>query len=279
MNVQTVKAHDGIDLKVGYIRGDANRDWIALIIPFGLELSLAKPFFDFFGEHYNVITWEARSILEPSDRTVAGEELRVTKHAADLMSSLDALHIRQASLVGYCSGAGVALSAVNRWPLRFLNLVLVHGEYTLLEDPDCITQFAGDVDSLLSMAAGSDEAARTVFEKIRDERLADGPDIPDGIDMPFSELHYFRRYAANYVEYKSVDYEKLARTATLPTLMLTGRRDVQANANSTLRIADLLPNADVYIDPDADHYGLLRGASTTMVQIWNYLGEQALLCA
>jgi pimeloyl-ACP methyl ester carboxylesterase len=279
MKVEVLTTHDGIDLKVGYTGADSKRDWIVLIIPFGLELPMAKPFFDFFSGHYNVVSWEARSILDRSERPVARDELKVTKHAMDLKELLDARQIRQASLVGYCSGAGVALSAVNRWPHRFSSLVLAHGEYILLEEPDCTTQFASDIDSLLSMATGSEETAKTVFGKIRDQRLADGPDIPEGVDMPFSELRYFRRYANNYLEYKSVDFQRLAQTTTLPTLMLTGRRDVQANVSSTELIAQLVPNVDLYIDPESDHYGLLRERSTAMVQIWNYLSEQALLCA
>jgi len=242
-------------------------------MPFGLRLGLADAFFRFYESHYYVVTWESRLILDSSEREIQPKDFAVHNHVRDLASILRACHVSKAFLVGYCSGAGIALAAANRFPQLFSNLILVHGEYTLLGDESCTTQFAAEIDSLLSMAARSDEQAQQIFEKVNSERPLANTNIPDGIDAPFTQMPYLRRHAINYVAYKSKDFKKLAQCVSHRSLLLTGDRDVQANAESTRRIHGLMRNADIDVDPNADHYGILREDSRTLATIWNYIGE------
>ena len=60
---------------------------------------------------------------------------------------------------------------------------------------------------------------------------------------------------------------------------MSGNRDVQANVTSTEKILELMPNSEIHIDPEADHYGILREESNTLVTIWNYLCDQSARCA
>jgi len=273
MRVETVSSRDGVRLKYAHC-GLSNRPCIALIMPFGLSVDLAEAFFSFYQPRYDVVTWESRLILDSSEREVRPEDFAVINHVYDLMSVLYACRVSRAFLVGYCSGAGVGLAAANRFPQFFSSLILVHGEYTLLSDESCTTQFAADTDSLLSIAAKSDEDARQIFEKVTNDRPLTNRNLPKGIDTPFTRLSYLRRHAMNYVAYKSNDFKKLARSASHRSLLLTGNRDAQTNVESTRTIQELMRNADIHVDPDADHYGLLREDSKTLVTIWNYLGGQ-----
>jgi pimeloyl-ACP methyl ester carboxylesterase len=220
------------------------------------------------------VTWESRLILDPSEREARPEDFAIINHVYDLVSVLRACRVSRAFLVGYCSGAGIGLAAANRFPQLFSSLTLVHGEYTLLSDESCTTQFAADIDSLLSMAAKSDAGARQVFERVSSDRPLVNQHIPEGVDTPFTRLPYLRRHAMNYLAYKSADFKKLARSVVHRSLLLTGDRDTQANVESTRKIHELMRNADIHVDPDADHYGILREDSKTLATIWNYLGEQ-----
>lgn len=273
MRVESVLSRDGVQLKYAHC-GLSNRPCIALIMPFGLRLDLAEAFFRFYQPRYDVVTWESRLILDSSAREVRPEDFAVSNHVYDLVSVLRACNVSRAFLVGYCSGAGVGLAAANRFPQMFSSLTLVHGEYTLLGDESCTTQFAADIDSLLSIAARSNEDARQVFEKVNSDRPLTNKNIPEGIDTPFTQLPYLRRHALNYLAYKSTDFKKLARSVSHRSLLLTGNRDAQANVESTRKIHGLMRNADIHVDPDADHYGILREDSKTLATIWNYLGEQ-----
>lgn len=274
MHKHIIKSHEGYELR--YATSDIKEDkpWIALIIPFGLKIEMANYFFEFFKPHYNVVTWESRSILENSQRKVVENEFSIENHIADLKSVLTECPAKSFVVVGYCSGAGLALAAANRYPQLIDDLILVHGEYTMLHEKTCTTQFAAEIDSLLSLAAKDEDHLNLVFEKIKNDRIDENTSRPDGIDLPFTELAYLRRYSANYLSYKDVDFEHLARYVTHKTLIMSGDKDVQANATSSQKIHELMPNSSIFIDPDADHYGLLREESNSMVTIWNYLYDQ-----
>jgi pimeloyl-ACP methyl ester carboxylesterase len=232
---------------------------------------MARPFFEFFGSHYNIVTLESRCILEDSDRVPETDEFAVSNHASDLLAVLNACEIEKSTLIGYCSGAGVALAAASRFPDRFERLVLVHGDYVMLEHRDCTTPFALEIDSLFTLANRDQQQANMIFEKIRDQRI-EGHDVrPAGLDHPYLNFARFRRYTANYLAYKSCNFENLARSIPHKTLLMTGERDAQANVASSRRIHQALPNATLHIDPGADHYGILREESATLVTIWNSL--------
>jgi pimeloyl-ACP methyl ester carboxylesterase len=273
MQTRFLTTSDSIQLKYAYSVGDAGNPWIVLVIPFGLHVEIAAPFFDFFAPHYNVCAWESRSILEQSDRECGVAEFSIDHHVADLLAVLDALDIDEAALVGYCSGAGIALAAINQQPDRFTQLILAHGEYTMLAKRDLVTQFSGDMDVLLCLAASSAQRAALVFDKIQNDRLDADSSRPAGLDKPFSDLRFLKRYANNYLAYKAVDFQQLAADVSHPTLVMAGGKDVQVNVESSRKIGSLIRIASIFVDPEADHYGILTKDSDTLVAIWNNLCE------
>jgi pimeloyl-ACP methyl ester carboxylesterase len=262
---------DGIQLRyaVSILRDRAR--WLTFLIPFGLPTSIARPFFDFFGTHFNIVTLESRCILEESERLHGIEAFSIADHVQDVRAVMDACCIERSILVGYCSGAGIALAAAARLPERFDSLILAHGEYAILKDPACVTRFSLEMDSLLSLAAKDERHANLVFEKVRDRRVIGLDRRPPGLDLPFSKLSYLRRYAHNYIAYKSCDFEYLARPVRQRALLLSGERDIQANVASTQRIGRALANSQIHVDRYSDHYGLLREESDSLTTIWNYL--------
>jgi pimeloyl-ACP methyl ester carboxylesterase len=265
---------DGVSLNYATSEYREGKPWMALIIPFGLRVTIAKPFFDFFEPQYNIVSWESRLILSPDEQPAPPGAFELHQHVRDFEVVLSSCNIKKCVLVGYCSGAGIALGAANRYPHRISHLVLVHGEYVLLNEPGCSTQFAREMDGLLTMANTDENHLRKIFEKVKDERVDAGEHRPQGIDLPFSQLAFLRRHAQNYQEYKKADFQKLARFVTHRTLLMTGKKDAQANVASTLKIKDAMPKAVLHIDDAADHYGILREDSNALVTLWNHLCEQ-----
>jgi pimeloyl-ACP methyl ester carboxylesterase len=265
---------DGVSLNYAASEFQEGKPWIALIIPFGLRVTIAKPFFEFFQPQYNIVTWESRLILSPDEQPVPPDAFELHRHVKDFEVVLAACNVRRCVVVGYCSGAGIALGAANRHPQRISQLVLVHGEYVLLDEPGCSTQFSREIDSLLTMAHSDESHLRKIFEKVRQERLDAGEHRPQGIDLPFSQLEFLRRHAQNYQAYKKADFQKLARFVAHRTLLMTGKKDVQANVASTLKIKGAMPNSTLHVDDAADHYGILREDSSTLTTLWNHLCEQ-----
>lgn len=265
---------DGVSLNYAVSEHQEGKPWMVLIIPFGLRVTIARPFFDFFQPQYNLVTWEARLILSPDEQPAPPGSFELHRHVKDFDVVLTACNVRRCVVVGYCSGAGIALSAANRYPQRISHLILVHGEYVLLNEPDCSTQFAREIDGLLTMAHTDENHLRKIFDKVNQDRLDAGEHRPQGIDLPYSQLSFLRRYAQNYQAYKKADFRKLARFVAHGTLLMTGKKDAQANVASTMKIKDAMPNATLHVDDTADHYGILREDSSTLITLWNHLCEQ-----
>jgi pimeloyl-ACP methyl ester carboxylesterase len=271
MKIQTIQSHDGITLKYGFSRVDGNQPWLTFIIPFGLQLQLALPFFKFFEDKYNIISWEARSILaEPGDMPLE-QLLTVDNHVADLLTLLKTLNIEQTKLIGYCSGAGIALKAANSHPNKFSQLVLANGEYALFDDASCVTQFGHDVNSLLPLAAKDEKTAQFILNKMAFDKK---DNLPDGVHLPFSKAHYLHRYAVNFLAYRACDFSDMATSINHEILVICGEKDQQTNVGSSSKMSQLLKNSQTYIDPQGDHYGTLRAESNTLAKIRDYLDGQ-----
>jgi len=251
-----------------------NKPWLIFVVPFGIKVALAEPFFEHFAAQYQVLVWESRLILSHSDENTPQSAFDVACHVADLEQIMAACQIQSAALVGYCSGAGVALKAAQTMPQVFSHLVLVSGEYTLLDQPDCMTQFGQDVDSLLPIASESHDSAQFIIDRLS---FLSNPNVPDGVHRVFSNAEQFQQFAKSYLSYKSQDYAALARQIALPTLVIAGEADEQTTVSSSAFIQAQIANSQFYVSPSADHYALLRPQSEFFQRIDQFLqtGEAA----
>ncbi|WJG11189.1 hypothetical protein [Aliiglaciecola sp. LCG003] len=273
---EIMNASDGCQIKYAYSHSGKNNPWLVLILPFGLKNNLAKEFFSHFSDTYNIATWESRHILAPEGHQVTEGEMACEKHLSDLNELLDLLDIKTASLIGYCSGAGIAMAATAADTFCFENLLLIHGEYVLLKQRSCITQIGLDIDSILPMASASLADATYIFEKVcssQDKKVADLPEHID-INLPFSQPYYFYRYAMNYLSYRAMDFQSIAANINTRTFLITGEQDKHTNADSSKFINDYIKNSEIYIDSDADHYGILRPNSNTLSKIEDILDKE-----
>ena len=203
-------------------------------------------------------------MLEESERLVAENEFAIENHVSDLHIVLESCPAKQFHAVGYCSRRHCAIAA-NRYPHLIGELILAHGEYTMLEKQGCTTQFAMEIDSLLTLAGRDEEHLGLVFDKIKNDRIDENSNRPQGIDMPFTNkafcaailriIRRINRWIWAFGLY--TDHQALLMTGEL----------MQANVLSTETIHELMPNSLLYVDPDADHYGLLR----KMPSRWHYL--------
>ncbi|MEI8703618.1 alpha/beta fold hydrolase [Pseudoalteromonas sp. B62] len=157
-----------LDYRISFYSEDV--PWICLILPFGLKLDVANSFFDYFHNQFNIITYESRLILDSSSLQVIDGELTVENHVKDLMVVLNHKNIEDTILVGYCSGAGIALAAANQNPNRFSYLILVNGEFVLLNDRDCVTQYGIDIDNLLPIAAIDRSKAEFILNRLQPKK-------------------------------------------------------------------------------------------------------------
>ena len=271
------------NVTIRYVKAQQNdnRPWVLYILPFGMELEFATPFLDFFTPHFNVVTWQARQIIDEQDIDESLIDLVAEKHACDALHLMDVCNIEHATLVGYCSGAGIALLAANMAPTRFSHLVLVHGEYTLFDHTEAITQFGRDIDNLLTLAAQHQDKAKQLTDKLavqddNNRKTRDNNGLSRATKKPFSTPRFLWRLALNYCHYKQVPFKSLAESLSQPVHILTGNRDEQTNIVSSQIIHRHCENGTLVVTEQADHYGLLRHESDTLVEIWNAIVNQSM---
>ena len=269
MNVKIIQSRDNVNLNCAYRKISEGSPWIVLILPFGLPVDVSKHFFSYFNKRFNLLTWESRLVLCDEEYKM-DNKYSISRHVSDMHCLIKEFNVKKSFVVGYCSGAGIALAFTNRHPNLVRNLVLVHGEYTFLDDKTCVTNFGLEMDFLLSLIANDKSQLGTVFNKIGNVIKAQSNSLRF-INTPFTRKPYLERYAENYVAYKLVNFEELAKFVYHKTLVLTGKMDKQTNINSSKKIHELMPNASISIDEDADHYGIFYKESNTLAKVWNYL--------
>lgn len=268
MQVHTVTTQDNTQITYAISGDDATKPWIVFVIPFGIRGDLAQVFFDFFSPTHNLLTWESRIIFSERDENVEQSEFMVEKHVADLSELMAICGIDKAILVGYCSGAGVSLKAAQTYPDKFEKLVLVSGEYTLLDKPECMTQFGLDIDSLLPIASEDAHSAQFIIDRLS---FIKTPNVPDGVHLAFSNAHYFQQFAKSYLSYRELDCISLANQISHKTLLIAGEADLQTNVTSSQIIATHINGAQIHIDPNADHYDILRPHSGMFERIRQFI--------
>ncbi|MDP5142184.1 alpha/beta fold hydrolase [Rheinheimera baltica] len=273
MNCKT-QLFDDVTLTYAISRISTQKPWLTLILPFGFKVDTAMEFFSHFADRYNLLTWQARLILAPHQVEVLPEQLTVAKHAEDLYTLMDALKIQQTDLVGYCSGAGIAIAAANMQSDRIGRLALVNGEFALLTDRNAVTQYGGDIDGVLPMAARDPATAEFILQRIStvERDAVDG--VHCNIMLPFSDPCYFHRYAMNYVNYRAAQFDQLACSVMNKTLLLAGEQDQQTNVYSARLMQQLIPDASLVSEPEGDHYGILRRYSSTLTNLRSFFIEE-----
>jgi len=93
----------------------------------GEDLHIFDPQIAYFSKSYKVVAIDTRGHGESTRGT---EPLTFDTFAADLITLLDALHIKQAHLVGFSDGAVTALHTAIKHPKRILSMVLLGANYT-----------------------------------------------------------------------------------------------------------------------------------------------------
>jgi pimeloyl-ACP methyl ester carboxylesterase len=111
--------------------GPAGGSPVVLVNAYGLPFELMRPLAETLaGEGYRVATWESRGVpnLEPDFKP---EECGVGSHVQDLHEVMSLSSWQRADVVGWCSGAQVALRFASTAPAAVRKLVLVNGFYSL----------------------------------------------------------------------------------------------------------------------------------------------------
>ncbi len=274
----SIPGGSGAILNCGHTRLDKKKPSVLISLPFGVPLSVATAAFDKLEPDFNAVTWESRYILNTEQAFSGSEKLAPTEHVEDMIRILQTLEISTCYLIGYCSGAGIALLAASQHPEVFTELVLVNGEYQLFRKGHRTTDYQRSIDMFMPLAATSREQAAFFFSKMADiSKASKGADAQSELDrqinLPFSQQEYLYRYARTYMAYRDFDALKVAEEVKQRAFVLTGQMDEHSSMENSEAVEGRISRSKKFIADKGDHYEFCRAGSLTLEEIRAYLAE------
>lgn len=271
---ERVRSFDGTSLET-YVAGPAAgaRKTIVLINAFGMDVLFLRPLIDQLSRSFRVVTWGSRGLPDMSEPFP--EACDVTAHARDLEAILDHYGASDATLVGWCTGAQVALRFAAMAPARATALVSLHGAFSFPASVG-VTSFKRHIMYLMPRIAQGHEHARAYHGMLygaqaegsagddarQDEaRAAETMLSSDELllnmtSAPFKNPEALYRYANLVMHLVREPEHAWTPFVECPVLVLSGERDSIAHPDESRELARRLKRATLRIDEGADHFAL-----------------------
>jgi sigma-B regulation protein RsbQ len=194
-------------------------------------------------------------------------------YADDLVDILDALELRDATMIAHSVSGMIALLASLRTK-RIGRMVMIGASSRYLNDVDYEGGFElGDVEDLLDLMALDFQGwARTLAPQVMDQ--PDHPALTQELVYSFSRANpeVTRRFAqATFMS----DHRGQLAACQAPVLVLQASADVVVPLAAAHFLADVIPNARLEMLPTRGHYPHLSAPGAVADAIARFLGEVA----
>lgn len=268
----TLVTRDKVPLNV-YTHGNHRpSDAVVIVNAFGMPVDFLVPLSRKVAETHNVITWESRGV--PSRSGDNGDiSCSLSEHALDMREIMDQAGVFRCHVIGWCTGATVALRFASEFPDRVASVTLLNGGYNLCGAEQ--TQFEENMRTMMPLIADDRSQAdyffKTLFESSAVVDDGDGYEASSTLDkilsstnprhvhltsFPFRNSDLLYNYARLISAFIDETIEGDIARVGCPCLVVTGLRDVTASPESSIFISDYLPNAELYVDAEGDHFML-----------------------
>ena len=252
-----------------------NRGTVALVVmPFGMRCGLVWNAVEELRRHATVVTWPSRYLVDAAIIPEEPSALCVERQVEDACSVLGTIEASEIVVVGYCSGAALALEAAKRvGEGRVRKLILVNGSFNLDAIDAPRTQQEKDLDQLMPLAATDRAAARRVRQQLQIAfaRSRREHDFSDETRRPFQCDELLYRYSNTYCSFRAMDTLAGIDRLGVEALVITGMRDLTATPESSALLAKRLPRAALHVEADGDHYEFCRAGTSTLRVISEYV--------
>lgn len=266
-----MRGNDGTQLNL-YVRENPKADKTVVIInAFGMPVDFVVPLSEQLCHGHRVVTWESRGV--PSGSVPEGNAaVSVNAHVQDLLAILDGLKLEQVHLIGWCTGATVAIRFAAGFPNRIQSLTLLNGGYNLAGAEE--TPFQVNMREIMPLIAEDKAQAKFFFETLFNRfdfgaragsaassslnriLASTNPRYAHLTSFPFRNEGMLFNYARLINAFISEPIEKDITRIVNPCLVATGLRDVTASPESSIVVSEFLANADLFVDPESDHFML-----------------------
>lgn len=281
-----VLSPDGVRLRIRSRISDPSLPALVFINAIGIPAEIFEPLMAWFpAEEYNLATWEIRG-CRAGAREFDAMDCAFDAHLRDLGAVAAELGLREMHLVGWSTGAAIALKAAASDP-RVRTVTLISGTYSSRRLPG--TRF---FNNMKAIGANWDKGRpflaglhRTVFAKGRGEAPAEGAggeatimgqrvpsEVAGLIGFPFRDPDSFFAYCKLSVHWEREKCEDFAARVRQPCLFVCGRLDSVSNNAISQQLNRELPGSAYAEVEDGTHYFFIDRGGTAADLIKRHVG-------
>jgi len=266
-------ASDGQPINL-FVSGQHNKNTILICNAIGMPAEFIRPMADYLSNHYKVITWESRTLPSMS---ATGETADVSfqRHILDAKDIMDSVGIIDTILIGWCTGARLALAVSSNFPNSIKKTILLNGSYwlencdkTVFEKNILLTMpkiaqkkkyaefFHKSIFSRKSAGATSEEVEAQ--DQSNDLLSSTDPNLVHLTSIPFhsqDNLFLYARLVTEFINAK-INIKELALKQ--PIYVITCTHDNTTNPSSSQWIYRNIANARFTKLVNEDHFALYR---------------------
>ena len=285
------KSFDGT--KIGYQVVGSGKIPFLLCNGLGGSMIAWEPLIKRFHKYFRFVAWDYRGLFT-SDVPADHKTLEIPCHVQDMRILVQKEKIPRAIVAGWSMGTQVALEAYGVMPKFFRGLFLLNGTYghtflTAFRTPlsryilpvvnqliiQLMPRLQGRLKPLASHVVTSDQFVNLVVKL--------------GMIHNASQSHIFKKVAADIVGCDLAIYHKILNLLdkhdasgvlhkiTVPTLIISGERDILTPVNTAERMAHSIPHAEIFIINQASHYSLMEFPDLICDRLEQFLSEHRLL--
>ncbi|WP_323773907.1 alpha/beta fold hydrolase [Alcanivorax sp.] len=253
-----------------YTAGATSKEAVILINANGMPAEFMAPLAKKMSKNRFVVTWESR-LLPSSGSDICEVVGDIGAHLADMEAVMDRLKIDTADVVGWCSGAGVALaSGLTEIGRRVKKIALLNGAY--LHTDVTPTGFEKNINTIMPKVANDYLYAEMVFNSIFKSRSdaknfeeknaakstssllsSTDPDLVHLTSIPFQSPDNLYRYGQLVDGYLKSFPEKVSNFKH-EVLFATGSRDITTSPESSKKMAEKIEGSQFIQIDGGDHF-------------------------
>lgn len=226
---------------------------IIFIHGFPFDHTMWKPQIEALKQDFRVISYDVRG-HGASD--VGESPYRLDGFVEDLIAILDALRIAKVTVCGLSMGGYIALRAVERYPNRFESLVLCDTRSTAdTEEGKKRRLLTAELVKKSLVPSYAEESVKALFSA---KTMAEKKEIVDLVkDMIRGNTVDGIVFTLSALAGRT-DTTPALKQMALPALILTGEEDNITPPSDARAMAAVLPNARLYLIPQAAHLSNLE---------------------
>jgi pimeloyl-ACP methyl ester carboxylesterase len=281
-----IESWDGYRINL-YTLGDPAKKPLLLVNAYGMPVTFMEPLAQALENDFYLVTWESRGI--PSSATeVSDHDLSPSAHVRDGFYIMDLLSLEKPDVIGWCTGAHIALKMALMNRERVGKLILLNGGFNFDNIQD--TAFQKNMRHVMVAAcrnmglarlyhsamysrseAQSSTGVADASEKTMDIFRSTDTSLVHLTGTPYASPENLFKYASMIARFiQDKDYSGMEEMGE-NVLILTAKDDVTTGYMGSVYLSNCIPGSKISFHPTGDHFLLYNDSEYVSNQVRAFL--------